>query len=696
MVAKITTGKSIFGALAYNERKVQAGEAVTLGAINSMANAGRQGLHEKAQTLQSLADRNARTTRNTYHIALSFAPDDKLSAEEIRTIAREYLVGIGFEAQPAYIYRHHDTANDHIHIVTTNIRVDGSRINDSFIGRTKSEETRRAIEIKHDLVKAEDQPKRETKQTARVSLKAQARHTITGTFKEAKPSTVGELNTLLREQGLKVIERTGTTRKGEDYRGFLVTRINPRTGQETGASIKASKVFEAGWSEKTDRQLAENGIGKAKQLKRVRRVVKDSFAQRGLTAEELRKDLADRGVRTIEHRNEQGFLYGMTYLDQKTGYLFKASEIGKGYSAASWRERADTDRLGEGQLKHLEENLKGYMHLRTEQLGLRSAAIKRLSLYDLQEHVAKEGFKLQAATPHLKEFIVARQKTYDYYLRRDQDRLLKVQRGIERLKPEYRRGVSDAAGIVEVKGRGTHRFNQDIELDLPTDGAGPVKLEMERLTAQEKVVLKYAGQQGGVGGIPQRVHVQNVDWKFWKDKFGDHLGQALEEKLYGNYLRTHLQKAGRSAKPVDYLLKRGIIVEKLTDGHITYVHDCENYRVLMSRKASRQVDGQNYQEKDFERVRTNMSEPVVADVLNHIRALNNPHLRSENGGQLKKQLEKTSKVLSSTKKARTELASYIGSKSEALRHRGLYDILQRNAEEEETPQQRQTRKQQRL
>ena len=696
MVAKITTGKSIFGAVAYNEKKLQAGEATSLGAINSMADASRQGLHEKAQTLQSLADRNARTTRNTYHIALSFAKDDRLNPEELRTIAKEYLDGIGFEAQPAYVYRHHDTANDHIHIVTTNIRTDGSRINDSFIGRTKSEETRKAIEIKHNLIKAEDQPRQATKQSEQVALKSQARHTINQTLKGAKPSTVGELNALLREQGIKVIEQSGKTARGDDYRGYIVTRISLQTGQETGASIKASKVFEAGWSTKLGKQFAENEKGKAKQLKRMRSDVKDSFKRPNLSVEDLRQDLAKRGVGTIEHRNEQGFLYGMTYVDQKKGYIYKASEMGKPYSAASWRERAKTDKLSESELKSLEEKLKKYMHQRTEQLGLRSAAIKQLSLSDLQEYVAKKGFKLQASTPHLNEFVNAKQKTYEYFLKKDTAKLEEIQQGIERLRPEYRKAVTTGAGIVEAKGVGVHRFNEDIKVNLRAHIDSASSLQVGRLTEQEELLLRHAGRQDGVGSLPQWVHVQNVDWKFWKSKFSEHRSQALEEKLYGNYLRTQLQKATKSSKPVEYLLKRGILVKQVDGGHATYVHDRENYRVLTSKKASRQIEGQGYQEADYKRVRTRMSESVVVEVLNHLEVLNNPSLRSEKDGQLKKQLEKNAKALSSTAKARKGLASYIGSKGAGLKERGLYDILQRNTQEEETPQERQSRKHRRI
>ena len=139
MVAIIRTGKSLYGALAYNERKVEQGQAVLLGAVNSLARAERQTLAEKARSLQRIAERNPRTQRNCVHIALSFAAGDTLDEDELRQITQDYLQGIGFGDQPGYLYRHRDTANDHVHFVTTNITRWGKRIDDSFIGATKSE-----------------------------------------------------------------------------------------------------------------------------------------------------------------------------------------------------------------------------------------------------------------------------------------------------------------------------------------------------------------------------------------------------------------------------------------------------------------------------------------------------------------------------------------------------------------------------
>src|SRR5258708_20469301 len=62
---------------------------------------------------------------------------------------------IGFENQPYLVYQHFDAGHPHIHVVTTNIQLDGSRILLYNIGRNQSTKARLELEKKYNLVKAE-------------------------------------------------------------------------------------------------------------------------------------------------------------------------------------------------------------------------------------------------------------------------------------------------------------------------------------------------------------------------------------------------------------------------------------------------------------------------------------------------------------------------------------------------------------
>ena len=63
---------------------------------------------------------------------------------------------LGFDQQPYLVYQHHDAGYPHIHIVTTNIQADGSRIDLHHLGIRKSEPARKEIEKMFGLVVADE------------------------------------------------------------------------------------------------------------------------------------------------------------------------------------------------------------------------------------------------------------------------------------------------------------------------------------------------------------------------------------------------------------------------------------------------------------------------------------------------------------------------------------------------------------
>lgn len=155
MVVRLTTGRRVAGAVRYNERKVQAGLAVQLSAEN-FAHPGlaQTSIAYKGKTLEHLTRRNPRVARPCLHCALAFHPEETLSDEQLRRISSEFMCAIGYQAQPYLLYRHHDTAHPHVHVVTVSVAPDGRRISDAFLHRRVSR-IRRQLEQRHGLRPAE-------------------------------------------------------------------------------------------------------------------------------------------------------------------------------------------------------------------------------------------------------------------------------------------------------------------------------------------------------------------------------------------------------------------------------------------------------------------------------------------------------------------------------------------------------------
>ena len=96
--------------------------------------------------------RNATCDKRFVHINVNPAPQDwqsgVMSEEKLKQICREYLDAMGFGDQPYVVLIHKDKAPDrwHAHIVTTCIRIDGSRISDNL-------ERRRSMKVVRDMEK---------------------------------------------------------------------------------------------------------------------------------------------------------------------------------------------------------------------------------------------------------------------------------------------------------------------------------------------------------------------------------------------------------------------------------------------------------------------------------------------------------------------------------------------------------------
>ena len=139
MVAVIKGGRSLRNALQYNEHKLTQKKAVLIHSANYGKDTDLLGFSDKIRRLETLAARNEKTKVNSVHISLNFDPSEKIPVDKLREIGDAYMQKIGFGVQPYLVYQHHDAGHPHIHLVTTNIRKDGSRIKLHNIGRSHSE-----------------------------------------------------------------------------------------------------------------------------------------------------------------------------------------------------------------------------------------------------------------------------------------------------------------------------------------------------------------------------------------------------------------------------------------------------------------------------------------------------------------------------------------------------------------------------
>src|SRR5215210_4277783 len=208
MVAVIHTSNSLRNALNYNEQKVKEGAAICLAAVNYPKDVDELTFYQKLNRLQNQADLNIKTKVNSVHISLNFDPSEKISEEKLKEISDTYLQKIGFANQPYLLYQHHDAGHPHVHIVTTNIKADGKRIELHNLGKIQSEKARKEIENDYGLVKAENMKTRpyelKPAYTQKVHYgRGESRRAIAnvldGVLNTYKYTSIAELNAVLKQ-----------------------------------------------------------------------------------------------------------------------------------------------------------------------------------------------------------------------------------------------------------------------------------------------------------------------------------------------------------------------------------------------------------------------------------------------------------------------------------------------------------------
>lgn len=328
MVAKVILGKSIKGALNYNEDKVRSGFAVCLDANQFPIGAAELRFSEKINRFTKLLALKPTVRTNTLHIVLSFAPGENFPDERLKNICARYMEKLGFDQQPYLVYQHLDTEHPHVHIVTTNITTEGKAIDLHNIGRVRSEGARKTVESEFNLIRAEG---RQLTMGKAHDLKSIVRSAL-----QYKYTSLAELNVILGQSSVIADRgREGSTMHAQ--RGLVYSMIDAE-GNRTGKAIKASRISSKATLPALEKAFVENQVARLPFKAPLRHAVDTAVAECS-TFDQLARRLDSRGIKVVLRKNPQGAIYGLSFLDLGNCCVFKGSDLGRSYSAKSLQDR---------------------------------------------------------------------------------------------------------------------------------------------------------------------------------------------------------------------------------------------------------------------------------------------------------------------------------------------------------------------
>lgn len=344
MVARITTPNSIQKALNYNEKKVQKGIAECLYAGNFLKEPCELNFYEKLAHFKRNIDLNTRAKTNTLHISLNFDPSEKPGREKLNRIATAYMDKIGFGGQPYLVYEHRDAGHPHLHIVTTSIQENGRRIVTQNIGRNQSEKARKEIENDFNLVKASGKkpaadPEITTQkiQYGKNDTKRAINNALQTVLNRYHLTSLPELNAVLKLYNLQADSGEKDSRIFQT--GGLVYRVLNDGGKRVGVPIKASSLSLQPTLKFWAMQFKKGEERRMPYKQKLKTSVEFILSQKPATVEALATGLKGENIAAVLRKNEEGFVYGITFIDHRTGAVFNGSDLGKELSAASLQKR---------------------------------------------------------------------------------------------------------------------------------------------------------------------------------------------------------------------------------------------------------------------------------------------------------------------------------------------------------------------
>ena len=336
MIAKISATENLGGALGYNFKKVEKGEAsILLAAELYQDKEGYYTMEEVFADMEALIPKKCRTKKTVFHCSLNPHPDEILSDETLTQIAKEYMEALGYGNQPYIVFKHNDIAREHIHIVSLRVDSKGRKINDKFEKR-RSKQITDVLERKYNLIpslKIADKMMNETPKidTTRGNIKEQVANIVRMVLKYYRFCSLGELNAILSKYNLAV-EEVKTEFRGKKYDGLVYVPTDDKSNK-VSTPINASDIGRGvGYT------AVQNRMQKSKQtvkllIPAIRNKVLQAMCTSPQTEKDLQRKLEEQGLRAVIRKNGNGRIYGITFIGDEQGVAFNGSRLGKGYSA---------------------------------------------------------------------------------------------------------------------------------------------------------------------------------------------------------------------------------------------------------------------------------------------------------------------------------------------------------------------------
>jgi len=369
MFAKIGMTKSIRNTLRYHEEKIKNEKAELLSSNNFIKDSHQLNGSDKLDRFVQRISLNERVEKKVLHISLGFNKSEEISNEQMQVLARHYMTEMGFEKQPYLVYRHYDAAHPHCHIVSTNIRSDGRKINLATADFWKSRQITRNLEKQYNLSSYErispEHPERyKVTQAQRVlhgqvGLKRAISDVLNTVVDHYSYTNLQELNAILHVYNVKANAGAENSYMHQ-HKGLVYHAIDER-GRKVGKSIKASDFLLKPTLAKLEEKFVLNTSLRETHPLRVTGAINWTFAGTPPDWQGFVRDMEREGIDVVLLADKKGGPKDIFFVDHDRKAVFEGARLGPSYLLQALRERCSPERSREEQ--ELEETQRQRLRL---------------------------------------------------------------------------------------------------------------------------------------------------------------------------------------------------------------------------------------------------------------------------------------------------------------------------------------------
>lgn len=337
MLAKISRGKSVFGVLQYNKIKVEDNTAEVLYRQKMFDSVdGKFSIRDCMDSFYPYLANNRRTENVVFHASLNPDPKDKLSDEQLSTIAQRYMEKLGYSNQPYIVFVHRDIQRTHAHIVSLRIDETGKKLNDSY-EVARSMKICKELEQEFHLIPLKKGQRENEAPTKKIDYKAgDLKHQVGNINRSImdnyKFQSFGEYRTLLEMFNLTV-EEVKEEYNNKPYQG-LVYSVTDDTGNKVSKPFKSSMFSKPVGYDALQKKFEQSKIQiEQSDIKEKLKPIIAKAIREASGMDDFKKLLLQSGIGCVCRKNEQGRIYGVSFIDYQNQTILNGSRLGKEFSA---------------------------------------------------------------------------------------------------------------------------------------------------------------------------------------------------------------------------------------------------------------------------------------------------------------------------------------------------------------------------